>query len=165
MKQEIQLSSETDVQNIKRKIKNQKQKKHQAKLENIRSYLTEEQIRLNNLNQEHGSSSWLTTLPLSEEGYDLTKQLFWDLIRIRYGWTLTKLPAYCECGKKFDLQHALSCKKGGFVSLRHNFVRDITSSLLSEVCKDVRVEPQLQLLTDETFAPSTATGNEVRLGV
>ena len=54
MKQEIQLSSETDVQNIKRKIKNQKQKKHQAKLENIRSYLTEEQIKLNNLNQEHG---------------------------------------------------------------------------------------------------------------
>ena len=151
MKQEIQLSSETDVQNIKRKIKNQKQKKHQAKLENIRSYLTEEQIRLNNLNQEHGSSSWLTTLPLSEEGYDLTKQLFWDLIRIRYGWTLTKLPAYCECGKKFDLQHPLSCKKGGFVSLRNNSVRDITSSLLSEVCKDVRVEPQLQRLTRESL--------------
>ena len=46
MKQEIQLSSETDVQNIKKKIKSQKQQKHQAKLENIRSYLTEEQIRL-----------------------------------------------------------------------------------------------------------------------
>ena len=68
MKQEIQLSPETDVQNIKRKIKNQRLQKHQAKLENIRSYLTEEQIRLNNLNQEHGSSSWLTTLPLAEEG-------------------------------------------------------------------------------------------------
>ena len=65
-------------------IKSQKQQKHEAKLENIRSYLTKEQIRLNNLNEEHGSSSWLTTLPLSEEGYDLTKQLFWDLIRIRY---------------------------------------------------------------------------------
>ena len=25
------------------------------------------------------TSSWLTTLPLKEEGYDLTKQLFWDL--------------------------------------------------------------------------------------
>ena len=80
MKQEIQLSCETDLQHIKREIKNQKQQTHQAKLENIRPYLTEEQIRLNNLNQEHGSSSWLTTLPLSEEGYDLTKQLFWDLI-------------------------------------------------------------------------------------
>ena len=85
MKQEIQMSSETDVQNIKQKIKSQKQQKHQAKLGNIKSCLTEEQIRLNNLNQEHGSSSWLTTLPLSEERYDLTKQLFWDLIRIRYG--------------------------------------------------------------------------------
>ena len=85
MKQEIQMSSETDVQNIKQKIKSQKQQKHQAKLGNIRSCLTEEQIRLDNLNQEHGSSSWLTTLPLSEERYDLAKQLFWDLIRIRYG--------------------------------------------------------------------------------
>ena len=36
-------------------------------------------------------------------------------------------------------------KKIGFVSLRHNLVRNITSSLLSEVCKDVRVEQQLQL--------------------
>ena len=165
MKQELQLSSETDVQNIKRKIKSQKQQKHQAKLENIRSYLTEEQIRLNNLNQEHGSSSWLTTLPLSEEGYDLTKQLFWDLIWIRYGWTLTRLLVYCECGEKFDLQHALSCKKGDFVSLRHNFVREITLSLVIEVCKDVRVEPQLQTLTSKFFASSTATRNEVRLDV
>ena len=41
-------------------------------------------------------------------------------------------------------------------------MRNITSSVLSEVCKDVRVEPQLQ---PETFAPSTATGNKVRLDV
>ena len=164
MKQEIHLPSENDVQNIERTIKSKKQQKHQAKLENIRSYLTEERIRLNKLNQEHGSSSWLTTLPLSEEGHDLTKQLFCDLIRICYGWTLTRLPAYCECSEKFDLQQALSHKKTGFVSLRPNFVRDITSSLLSKVCK-VRVEPQLQPLTGESFAPSTVTGNEVRLDV
>ena len=117
------------------------------------------------MNQEHRLSSWLTTIPPSEEGYDLTKQLFWDLIRIRFGWTLTRLPAYCECGEKFDLQHALSSKKGGFVSLRHNLVRNITSSLLSEVCKDVQVEPQLQPLTGESFVPSTPTGNKVRLDV
>ena len=58
MKQEIQLSSETDVQNIKQKIQSQTQQKYQTKSENIRSYLTEEQIRLNNLNQEHGSSCY-----------------------------------------------------------------------------------------------------------
>ena len=66
-------------------------------------------------------------------------------------------------GEKIDLRHRLSCKKGGFVSLRHEFVRNITSSLLSEVCKDILVEPQLQPLTGESFAPSKATGNEVRL--
>ena len=44
-------------------------------------------------------------------------------------------------------------------------MRTITSSLLSEVCKDVRVELQLRPLTGESFAPSTATGNEVRLDV
>ena len=102
------------------------------------------------------------TLPLPEEGHDVTKQLFWDFIRIGYGWTLTRLPAYCECGKKFDLQHALS---GGFVSLRQNFVRNLASSVLSEECKDVRVEPQLHSLTGESFAPSTVTGNELRLDV
>ena len=134
-------------------------------MEKIRSYLAEERIRLNDLNQEHGSSSCLTTLPLSEEGYNLTKQLFCDPIRIRYGWTLAKLPEFCECGEKFDLQHALSCKKGGFVSLRQNVFRDITSSLLSEVCKDVRVESQLQPLTGESFGPSTASGNEVRFDI
>ena len=102
------------------------------------------------------------TLPLPEEGHDVTKQLFWDFIRIGYGWTLTRLPAYCECGKKFDLQHALS---GGFVSLRQNLVRNLTSSVLREEFKDARVELQLQPLTGESFAPSTVTGNELRLDV
>ena len=44
-------------------------------------------------------------------------------------------------------------------------MRIITSSLLRSVCEDVRVELQLQPLTGESFAPSTATGNEVRLDV
>ena len=46
--------------------------------------------------------------------------------------------------------------------MRNNLVRGITSSLLNEVCKAVRIEPQIQLLTDEAFASLTATGNEVR---
>ena len=53
-------------------------------------------------------------------------------------------------------------KRGGFVSLRHNHIRSITSILLKEVCKDVRVEPQLQQITGEYIQHSTAAGNEVR---
>ena len=44
--------------------------------------MNSEQLRTNDLNQETGVSAWLTTLPLQQEGYALTKQLFWDLIRI-----------------------------------------------------------------------------------
>ena len=32
-------------------------------------------------------------------------------------------------------------------------------------CKDVRIEPQLQSLTSQSFTPSTARENEVGLGV
>ena len=44
-------------------------------------------------------------------------------------------------------------------------MRNLASSVLSEECKDVRVEPQLHSLTGESFAPSTVTGNELRLDV
>ena len=88
--------------------------------------------------------------------------MFWDLIHIRYGWPLTRLPSSCECGAKFDIQHALSCKKGGFISQRHNHVRNITGALLKEVCKDVRIEPSLQPLTGECLGDSSLKGDEVR---
>ena len=64
-----------------------------------------------------------------------------------------------------DSQHALSCRKGGFISLRHNHLRSITATLLKEVFKDIRVEPQLQQLTGEMLHLSTITGNEARLEI
>ena len=67
---------------------------------------------LNELNRHQGASSWLNTIHLLKEGYDLTKQLFWDLICVRYGWKLIRLSSNYESGIKFDIQHALiSCKE------------------------------------------------------
>ena len=37
------------------------------------------------------------------------------------------------------------------MTLRHNHIRNATANLLTEVCKDIRVEPQLQPLSGETF--------------
>ena len=62
-----------------------------------------------------GVSNWLTTLPIKDLGYELTKQEFWDAIHIRYDWPLERMPTHCICGASFDVTHALSCKKGGFV--------------------------------------------------
>ena len=57
------------------------------------------------------------------------------------------LPETWAYGSEFTCDHAMICKKGGFISLRHNDLRDITYELLSEVCKGVENEPMLQPLT------------------
>ena len=47
------------------------------------------------------------------------------------------------------MQHAISCKKGGFVTLRYNELRDNIAEMLEEVSSDVKVEPALQPLSGE----------------
>ena len=82
-----------------------------------------------------------------------------------YGeWQLSRIPANCECGSNFDIEHALNCKKGGFVSLRHNNLRNVTASLLQEVCKNVTIEPLLQKLTGEQTNSCIKT-DEARLDI
>ena len=53
---------------------------------------------------------------------------------------------------------------GGFI--RHNEVRNITATLLSEVCHNVSIEPHLQPLTGEILSHYTAnTEDNARLDV
>ena len=66
------------------------------------------------------------------------------------------MPPTCECGKSFTVEHALSCARGGFPSIRHNEIRDITASLITEVCHDVSVEPHLQPARRDQLNGATA---------
>ena len=86
-------------------------------------------------------------LPIVENGFELTKQQFWDSIRLRYGWSIANLPTPCACGSTYTIQHSMSCKKRGFINILQKDVRDLTAKLLSEVCHDVQVEPTLLPLT------------------
>ena len=113
--------------------------------------MSDEKLKLNDIHQEKGASIWLSALPLKGEGYYLNKQEFWDLVKLSYGWPLSLLPIQCICGAQCNVQHALSCKKGGFITLRHNHIRDVTAELLSQVTRDVKIDPVLQFLTYETF--------------
>ena len=96
------------------------------------------------LAQEKGASSWLCTLPIREYGYALHKGAFRDALALHCGWTPIGIPSECICGKNFTVEHALSCTRGGFLTLHHNHIRDITASLLSEVSMNVVLEPELQ---------------------
>ena len=91
--------------------------------------------------------------------------MFWDLLYLRYGKQLPSLRP-CVCGSTFDIEHALTCKTGGFVGIRRNEVRDFTAEILNEVCDDVAVEPLLTPLSGEQFnLKSTTTEEHARLDV
>jgi len=158
--------NENEIKKIKNEIKAKREACHQNKLTNIRIELTEKQKRLNDINQQKGASNWLTSYPLEDSGFDLNKQQFWDGIRIRYGWELPNLPATCGCGASLDFQHSMSCKKGGFIGIRHNDLRDLFGNLLKEICNDTEIEPKMLPLTGEVLNQVTATrGDESRLDI
>ena len=50
----------------------------------------------------------------------------------------------------------MSCKKGGFVSIRHNDLRDLTTNMSCRVCKDIETEPHSR---------TANTTNEARLDI
>ena len=112
------------------------------------------------LSSEKGSSSWLSVLPLEEHGFYLHKGEFRDALCLRYGWRPTNMPQLCNCGTQFTVDHAMICHMGGFPMIRHNKIRDITASLLTEVCHNVATEPALQPLTGERMNARTANSNE-----
>ena len=81
------------------------------------------------LAQEKRSGSWLTALPIKSLGYTLNKLEFQDSICLKYHWRIPNTPSCCLCGVKNDIDHALSCKKGGYVLMRHNRIREVCSDL------------------------------------
>ena len=115
---------------------------------------------------EKGASTWLSVLPIDEHGFSLHKGAFRDALCLRYAWQIPRLPQTCACGNNFDVNHAMICPKGGFPSIRHNEVRDLTADLLTEVCHDVEIEPKMQELTGEHLLLRTAnTEDGARLDI
>ena len=134
-------------------------------MEHLKDNISQRSKRLSQLGTEKGASNWLTMLPIAEYGFESSKH-FCDSISLRHGWKISKLPTTYPCGSKFDIQHSMSCKKGGFVTIRHNDLRDLTAKILSEVCNDTKIEPKLVPLSGEDLSNQTANrSNEARLDV
>ena len=97
-----------------------------------------------------GASSWLGVLPSQTQSFNLTKAEFQDALCLRYEKPIKNLPSKCPCNKPFDVTHALNCKRGGFVNIRHNNIRDFECSMLKIVAQDVQCEPTLQPVVNKT---------------
>ena len=83
---------------------------------------------------------------------------FNDAMALQYGWPPANLPSKCDCGNNNTVDHALSCPKGGFPSIRHNEIRDLTANLLTEVCSGVCIEPPLQPTTADQATANSQDG-------
>ena len=103
-------------------------------------------------------------LPIKELGYELNKEQFQDAVRVRYSWSLPRLPMECVCGSRFDFAHVFSYKKGGLRhAICHNEICDLTSTAITKVCPDVRRESSLVELDGEHLALRTVNSSRETL--
>ena len=74
----------------------------------------------NRLHMETMDGAWLSAVPHCLTGTELYQEELRDNLCLRYGLTPQDIPATCDgCGKKFLIEHDLSCPKGGLVMARH----------------------------------------------
>ena len=144
------------LQSVKSALHREKCQANTAKAEQVKGEISSTLQRTMDLGTEKGASTWLTALPLQEQGFTLNKQEFQDALCLRYGWQLKNLPSHCVCGSVFSIDHAMTCSHGGLIIIRHNDIRDITANWLSEVCRNVESEPPLLPLTGENIVPLSA---------
>ena len=147
-------------EDLKKHNSTTKTKLHKEDIVKIDSIIPPELTPLVKQARDSGAISWLNALPLEQQGFNLNKDEFRDAVNLRYNLPLNGLPSRCTCGKPFDVKHAMSCKKGGFVSQRHDNIRDLFTILLDKVCKNVQSEPHLLPLEGESFDLLTANKSE-----
>ena len=60
----------------------------------------------------------------------------------------------------------MSCKKGDFITIRRNDLKDQTANITSEVCKNTEIEPKLTPLSGEELQGRTPNNsNEARVDI
>ena len=136
--------NDEELHDVKQKIRKERASFHKEKQEKLLSEVSELGRLMINLASEKGASSWLTALPLKDFGYVLNKQQFADALALRYSFYLKDCPKICACGATNSINHALICKTGGYVSMRHNWLRNCIGKIMETAkCKDIQIEPPL----------------------
>ena len=153
------------VKQYAQECKSQKENVFKQEQEMVHALLEEGKQKTFEMAAEKGASNWLSALPLKKLGYVLNKQEFRDSLCLRYGHQIPHTPAYCACGSINNVNHTLICKRGGYVSMRHNNLRDLEATFLREVCRDVKIEPQLLPTGTEQQQPSGIETDQARLDV
>jgi len=92
----------------------------------------------------------------------LSSTEFRDALMLQYAGVPSNLPTSSNGrgeSKKFDVNHALDCKKGGLVTARHDEIRDELRDLLAHVFSLSRIRCELMI----NPAPMRANGTKTHM--
>ena len=101
-----QLNKLPDIDSVKRarsEVESKLSSNLVEKMERIEQLLSAKSV--NSFTKQKGASNWLSTLPLDEQGFTLTKSEFRDSLALRYAKDIRELPSKCTCG---HIQHQSS---------------------------------------------------------
>ena len=140
-----------------------KELEHRA--ERIKEMTPRKTQRALDLATKKGSSAWLTVLPFQDLGFNPNKREFRDAVKLRYDWPVEDIPFICACGNVFTVDHSMICKLGGFITQRHNELRDLEAEFLSMVRSDVEIEPVLQDISGEHLNRGSNKAQDARLDI
>jgi hypothetical protein len=113
------------------------------------------------LSRARGTGAWLSTMPNRLNGTDLSGGEFRDSLRLRYGIAPEGLPGTCDgCGSRFTVDHALTCSRGGLITLRHNDVAKEWGHLCSVAYTPAAIsdEPRIHTGRDGGNVAAAAAG-------
>ena len=88
---------------------------------------------------------------LSLEEFGFTQGSFRDALRQWYAKELRGIPSQFTFGQQRNANHALNCKRGGFFTIRHNYIRDYEVNPVIQVHEDIEDEPHLQSINGENI--------------
>ena len=165
--QDLSKLDKSLIRKTKDDLKHEKELAYAAEKRRIESLITSDsKRRAFSIASEKGSSSWLSALPLKSLGYCLNKKDFRDSLLLRYNWPIPDVCRHCACGKNNSVDHALTCKKGGYVTFRHDILVETEAELLREAkCKNVYTEPSLLSTCAQLHPKGTITADGARLDI
>ena len=70
------------------------------------------------------TNSWLHAMPISAQRRYLSKNEFQDALSLRFGMKIKGVALKCACGDTNTTIHANNCKVGGYVTRRHDVMRN-----------------------------------------
>ena len=101
--------NERKAKQLKQNIKRIKESNYKRCLQELIVQMDEKEKQLVKISTKKGLPNWLTMLPITKHGFELSRQQFWESVRLRYGSEIANLATFCPCGSKFDIQHSISC--------------------------------------------------------